>query len=414
MAIGSNVKTTPATLTLAKITTWPPSPTDAQVPSAKLVKDSLDSVSAGFVLTDVKSANYSAVSGECVLTDTTAGSFTITLPATPSNGATIRIIDAGKSWATHNLTINRNGEMLNGLAANLVLDATQAELYLIFSSTAGWVLSSADERLAKATTAYEWGNHATAGYLTSFTESDPIFSASAASTIDSTQISHWDATYSWALTFSESDPVFVASAAYSIGGTDITHWNTAYGWGNHSSVGYLVASSLSATAPLAYNSSTQTYSIPVATASQNGYLSSADWTTFNSKLGSVTIASLPSAAKAYPVAISYTGGKPGNTQVFGVVLLPIAVQFASGVSGSSGIVTGTNPAATYTITIAIYNSSKVQQATGSVAISTSGAFTFTWSSSYTSSAGDYIKFTGQATADSSLLDFGFVFLGYIT
>jgi hypothetical protein len=37
---------------------------------------------------------------------------------------------------------------------------------------------------------------------------------------------------------SETDPVFTASAAASITNTKITNWDTAYGWGNHASAGY--------------------------------------------------------------------------------------------------------------------------------------------------------------------------------
>lgn len=40
---------------------------------------------------------------------------------------------------------------------------------------------------------------------------------------------------------SETDPVFSASAAAGISGTNITNWNTAYSWGNHSSQGYLTS-----------------------------------------------------------------------------------------------------------------------------------------------------------------------------
>jgi hypothetical protein len=46
---------------------------------------------------------------------------------------------------------------------------------------------------------------------------------------------------------------------------------------------FITLSSLSASSPLAYNSGTGAFSIQVATGSQNGYLSSTDWTTFNSK-----------------------------------------------------------------------------------------------------------------------------------
>ena len=38
---------------------------------------------------------------------------------------------------------------------------------------------------------------------------------------------------------SETDPVFSASAAAGISLSNIGDWNTAYGWGNHASAGYL-------------------------------------------------------------------------------------------------------------------------------------------------------------------------------
>jgi len=46
--------------------------------------------------------------------------------------------------------------------------------------------------------------------------------------------------------FTETDPVFTASAASGITSTNISNWNTAYGWGNHASAGYLAASSYTA------------------------------------------------------------------------------------------------------------------------------------------------------------------------
>ena len=41
---------------------------------------------------------------------------------------------------------------------------------------------------------------------------------------------------------SEADPVFTASDAYGINSTDISSWNTSYGWGNHASAGYALSS----------------------------------------------------------------------------------------------------------------------------------------------------------------------------
>lgn len=57
-----------------------------------------------------------------------------------------------------------------------------------------------------ADSAYGWGNHALAGYLTT-----------------------------------ESDPVFTAHVAYGITNTKISNWDAAYGWGNHASAGYLTS-----------------------------------------------------------------------------------------------------------------------------------------------------------------------------
>jgi hypothetical protein len=39
--------------------------------------------------------------------------------------------------------------------------------------------------------------------------------------------------------YTETDPVFSASAAGSITSTQVTNWDTAYGWGDHSTAGYL-------------------------------------------------------------------------------------------------------------------------------------------------------------------------------
>jgi hypothetical protein len=97
-------------------------------------------------------------------------------------------------------------------------------------------------------TAYSWGDHSSAGYLTSFTETDPVFSASAASGITSTNINNWNTAYSWGdhasagylTSFTETDPT-VPSHVKSITTTNINNWNTAYGWGNHASAGYLTS-----------------------------------------------------------------------------------------------------------------------------------------------------------------------------
>ena len=94
-------------------------------------------------------------------------------------------------------------------------------------------------------TAYSWGDHSLAGYLTSFTETDPIYTASSWYTTTN-NAANWDTAFGWGnhasagylTSFTESDPVFTASAASGITSTNISNWNTAYGWGNHASQGY--------------------------------------------------------------------------------------------------------------------------------------------------------------------------------
>ena len=98
--------------------------------------------------------------------------------------------------------------------------------------------------------AYSWGDHSSAGYLTnSFAETDPVFTASAAFDITTSKVSNWDSAYSWGdhsqagyLTgANETDPVFTASAAGGIVSQDLANWNNAYGWGNHASAGYITS-----------------------------------------------------------------------------------------------------------------------------------------------------------------------------
>ncbi len=98
-------------------------------------------------------------------------------------------------------------------------------------------------------TAYSWGNHATAGYLTSFTETDPLWTASPSFGITSTNVSNWNTAYSWGnhatagylTSFTETDPLWTASPSFGITSTNVSNWNTAYSWGNHATAGYLTS-----------------------------------------------------------------------------------------------------------------------------------------------------------------------------
>ena len=81
-----------------------------------------------------KTANYTAVAGDKIVADTTGGTFTITLPATPTTGASVVIADGG-DWQTTNLTVGRNGSTIEGAAENLTLDIKNIQVELVYDGT---------------------------------------------------------------------------------------------------------------------------------------------------------------------------------------------------------------------------------------------------------------------------------------
>jgi uncharacterized protein related to proFAR isomerase len=100
-------------------------------------------------------------------------------------------------------------------------------------------LSATDPKISNWDTAYSWGDHSTEGYIKSFSEIDPVFTASPAGTITTTDKNNWTQAYNWGdhaqadYLSSELDPVFTASPAYDITETDVSNWDEAYTWGDH-------------------------------------------------------------------------------------------------------------------------------------------------------------------------------------
>ena len=79
----------------------------------------------------VKTANYTALAGDGIVADTSGGSFTITLPASPSAGDYIAIAD-GASWTNTALIVARNGSTIEGFADDLELDISESKVELIY------------------------------------------------------------------------------------------------------------------------------------------------------------------------------------------------------------------------------------------------------------------------------------------
>jgi hypothetical protein len=88
-----------------------------------------------------ETTNHTASAGDKLFIDCSGGVATVTLPASPSMGDEIRIIDATGNASTNNITVARNGNNIQGVADNLTIDTDRAAFGLVYyNSTQGWLL----------------------------------------------------------------------------------------------------------------------------------------------------------------------------------------------------------------------------------------------------------------------------------
>jgi hypothetical protein len=96
-------------------------------PVARLLAEEAAAVTSAAVALatpEAKTANYTAQSGQVILADTSAGSWTLTLPAT---GGRVVVRDSAGAWSTHLLTINGNGANIAG-SPTFLADASGFEI----------------------------------------------------------------------------------------------------------------------------------------------------------------------------------------------------------------------------------------------------------------------------------------------
>jgi len=127
----------------------------------------------------------------------------------------------------------------------------------VFSLTSGYVIPTTAEQ-SNWNTAYGWGNHASAGYLTTSVaastyqplDGDLTAIAGLAGTsglLKKTSANTWSLdTNTYLTSFTETDPIYIASSWYSTTNNSM-NWDAAYAWGNHASAGYLTTSSAAST-----------------------------------------------------------------------------------------------------------------------------------------------------------------------
>ena len=163
-----------------------------------------------------------------------------------SGGSGIVLTDLSVTTAAASATPSLSYSNTTGVFTYTPYDpSTYTETDPIFGASAAAGITSSN--IANWDAAYGWGNHASAGYLTAVSLSlngltDVSFNQA---NLNSGDGLIWNGT-SWTRTtqqyltsYTETDPVFTASVASSITSTNIDNWNTAYGWGNHASAGYL-------------------------------------------------------------------------------------------------------------------------------------------------------------------------------
>ena len=150
--------------------------------------------------------------------------------------------DNDQRYALRTAFVDESGEVIRG--DTITVSSVPAHVQAITTTQ----ISNWDE-------AHGWGDHALAGYLTSFTETDPTVPSHVKS-ITTTQVSNWDDAFSWGnhasvgylTSFTETDPT-VPTHVKSITTTQVSNWDDAFSWGDHAGL-YAAASHTHSYIPL--------------------------------------------------------------------------------------------------------------------------------------------------------------------
>ena len=90
---------------------------------------------------NASSTNVNASAGDKLFIDVSSGTVQVTLPAGPSMGDEIRIIDGEGNAATNNIIVARNGSKIQAGDSDFIIDFDRAGLgFVYYNATNGWVL----------------------------------------------------------------------------------------------------------------------------------------------------------------------------------------------------------------------------------------------------------------------------------
>jgi hypothetical protein len=103
----------------------------------------LTGAGAGLVWQSVQTTGFTAVKGNAYPCNTTSAGFTVTLPATPSAGDQIQVVDYAGTFATNKITINPNGNKIEGSTFNFQLTGEREGVIITYIDlTQGWIATS--------------------------------------------------------------------------------------------------------------------------------------------------------------------------------------------------------------------------------------------------------------------------------
>tara|TARA_R100001594_G_scaffold168_1_gene750 strand:+ start:616 stop:1335 length:720 start_codon:yes stop_codon:yes gene_type:complete len=93
----------------------------------------------GYATITNSNSPYTAVAGAQIFANTTANPITVNLPASPSVGDEVMVMDTRGTWNSNNCTIGRNGQPINTGTSDLTLNTNGQSITLVYvDSTRGW------------------------------------------------------------------------------------------------------------------------------------------------------------------------------------------------------------------------------------------------------------------------------------
>ena len=116
-----------------------PSAGSLQAATALYAEQTAQESHTSWVTVDHAASPYASASNVRLLVDTTAGAVEITLPAAPSAGDYVEIIDAAGKFDVSYLCVKRNSNNIMSLAEDLDVSTINASFKLVYANaTSGW------------------------------------------------------------------------------------------------------------------------------------------------------------------------------------------------------------------------------------------------------------------------------------